>query len=252
MNTDSSKLYKLTKFGAKEIAYGEKSYSVFGAGLYSSAEDLASFGAKVLKMSKADEKYHQLLFTPTKNKNGKVVTDRDFQVGFGWRISSDLFGRTVYHHAGATPGARSILAIYPEHELSIAFLSNSSWISSIDKLASALASLYLDGAEAISIASTKYQITNKNQSIVATTECQMNKCFFKDDTTDYSLWLNTFNASSERVKRWPGFIYRVGKKQRLYMVNKVGIGVLENKRESFSLDTGKHQTYLIKLLDTKY
>jgi CubicO group peptidase (beta-lactamase class C family) len=132
LGASSSKLFKLNSHGVKEIPYGEKSYSVFGAGLYATASDLALFGAKVLEKSKLDESFQHLLFTPTKLSDGKFISSRGFKVGFGWRISKDSQGRMVYHHAGATPGARSVLAIFPEQEISIAFLSNSSWISSIE------------------------------------------------------------------------------------------------------------------------
>ncbi|TDF41972.1 class A beta-lactamase-related serine hydrolase [Alteromonadaceae bacterium M269] len=251
LNKSSTKLYELNQHGAKEIAYEEKSYSIFGTGFYASSSDLASFGAQVLKRVKADKKYHRLLFTPTETQDGNIVTDRRFQVGFGWRISEDSYGRTVYHHAGATPGARSILAIYPEHDLSIAFLSNSSWISSIDNLVFALASLYLDEAKAMEIDRTKYHISYQGQQLKGTTACQENQCFLTDNTTNYAHWLNTFNADSQPVNQWPTFLYSVGQDQRLLMVNKVGITAFDGKGNVFELKTGKFQSYSIQLLNTE-
>lgn len=250
LNQTSTKLYELSNSGANEIAYGEKSYSVFGAGLYASASDLVLLGAKVLDKAKEQMAYQQLLFTPSKTLDGNTVASRRFTVGFGWRIAEDSHGRTVYYHAGVTPGARSILAIYPEHELSIAFLSNSSWISSIDKLVFALAGLYIDEAKVEVIGLAKFQINNKDKQLTGTTTCQENQCYLTDSTTDYASWLNRFNASGALIKQWPVFTYSTQQGQRLLMVNKVGITSFEGKNSAFEVDTGKHQTYSIQLINT--
>jgi CubicO group peptidase (beta-lactamase class C family) len=247
----SSRLYELSKMGGSEIAFGEKSYSVFGAGLYASASDLAFFGGEVLKKAKTQKPYQQLLFTPTTTQDGNPVTSRNFDVGFGWRIAKDLHGRKVYHHAGATPGARSMLAIYPEHDLSIAFLSNSSWISSIDKLVFALAGLYIDSVKPKTLTSIEYHINNNGTSLTGTASCQENKCLLTDSMTDYSRWLNTFNVNKAAIKQWPVFFYSTEQGQRLLMVNKVGITEFDDKGTHFEVNTGKDQTYSIELINQK-
>ena len=246
LRNDSSRLYELSKSGAKQIEYGEKSYSVFGAGLLATSEDLASFGAEVLHKANNQQEFRELLFTPTQTLDGKPVEDRQFQVGFGWRIAEDIYGRQVYHHAGSTPGARSILALYPEHDLSIAFLSNSSWVASIDKLVFALASLHIDGAKNTVMDSSKYQITSSDKRLAGSPQCQANQCTLTDNTTNFAQWLNSFNPSSEPVKEWPVFIYDVGNAQRLLMVNKVGITAFEGLRHSFAGKVVKNQSYAIQ------
>ncbi|GEA09415.1 hypothetical protein KUL42_41760 [Alteromonas sp. KUL42] len=251
LRKESTRLYELNKSGAKHIEYGEKSYSIFGAGLLATSEDLASFGAKVLHRAKNNQAYRELLFTPTQTLGGKVVEDRQFQVGFGWRIDEDPYGRQVYHHAGSTPGARSILAIYPEHDLSIAFLSNSSWVASIEQLVFALASLYIDDANNTVMKSSKYQITSNNKQLAGTTQCQSNQCTLTDNTTDFAQWLNSFNSSRKPVEEWPVFIYDVGNAQRLLMVNKVGIAAFEGQRHSFAGKVGKDQSYAIQFHQAK-
>lgn len=251
LSPSSSKLYELNSDGAEPIAFGEKSYSVFGAGLFASASDLALFGAKVLEKSQNESPLEQLLFTPTKFLNGDLVSNDRFAVGFGWRISTDAQGRTVYHHAGATPGARSILAIFPEQEVSIAFLSNSSWISSIDKLAFALAGLYIDNATLDPKNNIKIEVKNKGQQVSSHTSCQVNMCYLTDNTTDYANWLNTFNTSNNPIKQWPLFTYSTKHGQRLLMVTKIGITSFEGKNNVFEIDAGKHQTYSIQLTETQ-
>ncbi|MEP1445738.1 MAG: serine hydrolase domain-containing protein [Paraglaciecola sp.] len=248
LQNSSSRLYELSKSGANEIPRGEKSYSVFGAGLYASAGDLAFFGAQVLNKARAQKPFQQLLFTPTATQDGHPVTSRNFKVGFGWRIATDPHGRKVYHHAGATPGARSILAIYPEQDLSIAFLSNSSWISSIDKLVFALAGLYIDEANIEVIGRTKYQISNNGKQLDGTTNCKENQCLLTDSITDYSHWLNAFNVGKAPIKQWPVFAYATQKGQRLLMVNKIGITEFEGKNNTFEANTGKDQIYSIQLI----
>jgi CubicO group peptidase (beta-lactamase class C family) len=250
LHDNSSKLYELSKSGANEIKHGEKSYSVFGAGLYATASDLALFGGQVLNKAKAEKSYQQLLFTPTIDQDGNPVTSRNFEVGFGWRIAKDSHERIVYHHAGATPGARSILAIFPEHDLSIAFLSNSSWVSSIDKLVFTLAGLYIDKAKVDVLTSIKYQINSKGKNLKGTTSCQENKCLLTDSVTDYSHWLNTFNVSNVATKQWPIFAYTTEQGQRLLMVNKVGINAFEGKDNIYKAQADKNQTYSIQIINT--
>ena len=45
-------------------------------------------------------------------------------LGLGWRVDRDARGRARWHHAGATPGGRCVLVIFPDEGLSVAFASN--------------------------------------------------------------------------------------------------------------------------------
>lgn len=249
LSPDSSKLYELGSNGAKEITYGEKSYSVFGAGLYATASDLAYFGAKVLEKSNSQPPLKKLLFSPTKKNDGSLIKNSRYSVGFGWRIAQDQFGRTVYHHAGATPGARSILALFPEHNLSIAFLSNSSWISGIDKLVFALASLYIDEAKVDEKTQIKLRISNKNDQIESFSNCTANQCYLTDSKSDFATWLNSFNTKSNTISKWPIFTYNTPLDQRLLMVTKIGITSFKGLQNRFEANTGKHQTYSIQITE---
>lgn len=243
----ASTLYELTPQGPRAIKRGEKSYSIFGAGMLATSDDLARFGYSVLNKAKGNSKLKNLLFTPTKTKDGTVVADRDFEVGFGWRIATDLYGRKVYHHAGATPGARSVLVIYPEYDLSIAFLSNSSWVSSIEQLAFAMASLYLDEAKALEFSAINYRVSQGDTTVSGNATCNRNQCSLADNKTEFTAWLNTFNRGIGSISNWPIITYRVRDTQRLLMINKIGITTFEKQNGVFETNIKQANGYRIQL-----
>lgn len=247
LHKNSSKLYELEPGGARELAFGEMSYSAFGAGLSASATDLAYFGAAVLQKARQQPALQQLLFSPATLQDGSIVSDSRYQVGFGWRIAKDEQQRTVYHHAGSTPGARAILAVYPQQDLSIAILSNSNWVVSMDKLAFALAGLYLDNAQPLPLANHSYRIANKHQTLSGAIACNSSYCQLSDNETDYAQWVNGFNAGKRTGIDWPVFAYSTTQGERLLLINNIGIATLNGAQAHYRLDTGKHQTYSVTL-----
>ena len=92
-----------------------------GAGLLMSAPDLACFGAAHLEgpQARVSARERTLLFTPLIE-----ASDNSPPLGLGWRVDHDAKGRLRWHHAGATPGGRASLVVYPELDLSIALASN--------------------------------------------------------------------------------------------------------------------------------
>lgn len=92
-----------------------------GAGLLMSAPDMARFGAAHCfgPHSRISEAERALLFTPRTDKS-----DSSPPLGLGWRVDRDDRHRLRWHHAGATPGGRAALVVYPALELSIALASN--------------------------------------------------------------------------------------------------------------------------------
>jgi CubicO group peptidase (beta-lactamase class C family) len=92
-----------------------------GAGYLMSMPDLARFGAALLDgpESRLSPAERELLFTPLTAKS-----DKSPPLGLGWRVDEDDSGRLRWHHAGATPGGRASLVIYPQQGLSIAIGSN--------------------------------------------------------------------------------------------------------------------------------
>ena len=244
----TSKLYAINGGTVDEKDYGEKSYSVFGAGLSATASDLAHFGYAVLTRSKSNQAYQQLLFTPTMTKTDKYAGNDKYQVGFGWRIGKDSLGRKVYHHAGATPGARSIIVIYPEQDLSITILSNSSWISGIDKMAFSLAGLYIDKASYKSLAhNMKYEVNYDSSKTTGKIRCASSICFLANEASGYSKWLNKFNSTGKFITDWPIFAYSSENGDRLLMVTKVGIKSLIANGNYYKVSVGKDKTYSVRL-----
>lgn len=248
LSPKAAKLYKLSGSQTTIEPFGEKSYSVFGAGLSATANDLAHFGYEVLSKAKNNNRYQRLLFTPTTTNSGRQVGNIKYQVGFGWRISKDLHDREVYHHAGATPGARSILMLYPQQELSISILSNASWISGIDKLAFALASLYIDKAvHKPIIDKEKYHASFDGHQASGQISCRHQTCYLASERTGYSKWLNKYNSTGELITDWPIFAYATNKGDRLLMVTKVGITSLTRMGNGYQANVGKNKRYNIKL-----
>ena len=96
-------------------------YCWAGAGFLMSAPGLARFGALHLDAPGGllNQAERELLFTPLTDK-----CDASPPLGLGWRVDEDVKGRLRWHHAGATPGGRAAVVVYPETGLSIALASN--------------------------------------------------------------------------------------------------------------------------------
>ncbi len=225
--SEASPLYEFTGGKIKLVRHGEKSYSVFGAGLIATAEDLAAFGDMTLQRAPTGSTLSNLLFTPSTDNEGRVVGSAKYNVGFGWRISHDHENRRVYHHAGATPGARSILALYPEEEVSIAILSNASWIASIDQLAFTLANLYLDNAKRLPLtADLNIQELFKGKEREGVLSCEAQRCELSVPKSDYTAWQSKYNRLVGDNLNWPIIHYGTNRGRRLLLVEKTGIRTL--------------------------
>jgi CubicO group peptidase (beta-lactamase class C family) len=103
------------------VLLSNPSFCWAGAGLLANMPDLARFGAALIEgpHTKIGAEEHALLFTPMTEK-----TNQSPPLGLGWRIDEDAKGRLRWHHAGATPGGRAGLIVYPGLGLSIALASN--------------------------------------------------------------------------------------------------------------------------------
>lgn len=245
----ASLLYAYSSGVLKREPFGEKSYSVFGAGLSATANDLAHFGHAVLDKSANNREYKKLMFTPTLTSDGNTASTTKYQVGFGWRIGKDTQGNQVYHHAGATPGARSILVLYPEQELSIAILANTSWVSSIDEMAYTLANLFLDQAKPIVIENVnQYTAHYNNKSITGDVKCSKLSCYIINETTPYSAWQNQFNNTKDYINDWPIFSYSTQSGTRILMVGKTGIRTLYAKNNQYQAAIFPDKNYYLKLI----
>lgn len=103
--------------GWANMPLSNPAYCWAGAGFLMTPSDTARFGAALLDApeSKFTPAERALLFTPMTE-----ATQTSPPLGLGWRIDKDAKGRLRWHHAGATPGGRCLLTIYPELGLSVA------------------------------------------------------------------------------------------------------------------------------------
>ncbi len=145
-NSALTKMYEVSGGGAYELSAHDYSYSWGGAGMRGTASDLAAFGSAVFNGELIARDTLEFVLTPTLTAAGETVGRYDYRVGFGWRIGADYAGRRIAHHAGVTPGARSVALIYPDDGASVAVLSNARWTSQIERTAYMIASLFLSGS----------------------------------------------------------------------------------------------------------
>jgi CubicO group peptidase (beta-lactamase class C family) len=103
------------------MPFSNPAYCWAGAGFTMTPADTARFGAAMLDGpgSRISAAERSLLFTPMTEK-----TPQSPPLGLGWRIDTDGNGRLRWHHAGATPGGRYSLVVYPELDLAIAMAGN--------------------------------------------------------------------------------------------------------------------------------
>ncbi len=96
-------------------------FSWAGAGFLMTPSDAARFGTALIESPDAriSAAERSLLFTPlTEAQAGSPA------LGLAWRLDCDDQGRRRWHHAGATPGGRFGLVVYPDLGLSIAIAGN--------------------------------------------------------------------------------------------------------------------------------
>ncbi|GAB4520451.1 MAG: hypothetical protein Tsb0010_04760 [Parvularculaceae bacterium] len=136
----ASRLYDLD---AGEIERMNQTYAIGGTGVLGSARDVARFGRAFISGEVVGGDIVQASLTPARFSDGSEVALARFSIGFGWRVGESWDGRFVAHHAGATPGARSVLVTYPEDDAAVSFLSNASWTSRIETVAELLAAPFL-------------------------------------------------------------------------------------------------------------
>lgn len=133
--------YEFASGGVKPAPAHDYSYSWGGAGLAASAPALAEWGSRVLQGRVVDAATRDWMWQPTRDATGQPVAERQYRLGFGWRLAQDAQGRPVVHHAGSTLGARSVLLLWPEGVdggTSVSLLSNAMWTSAIERSAELL------------------------------------------------------------------------------------------------------------------
>lgn len=97
------------------------SYKYPGGGYLSTSEDLILLGQHYLNHSFLSDSTYLELFTRTVTKNKDTLG-----IGLGWIVAKDPWERDIYFHNGGQTGARTVLMIYPNDNLTIAMMSNTS------------------------------------------------------------------------------------------------------------------------------
>ena len=205
-NPRRSNVFDVATDGAVTLKPHDQTYTPFGTGFVASAIDLAFFGDAVLHSSTISSDTRDLLFQPVVLTDGGKTGNHLYEVAFGWRVGSDSSGRTVYHHAGVTSGARSVLVLYPESNLSIAFLSNASWTAQIERTAFALANLVIERQRSVSsVGDFAFTGSFDGEDITGSIVCpgETGECLFSDNAGAFSEWLARYLPGDEAVGSWP-------------------------------------------------
>ncbi|WP_395375658.1 serine hydrolase domain-containing protein [Marinicella sp. W31] len=163
-----SRFYELSEDRIIEHASPIRSDFKFGGGgLLGTSEDLARFGAIHIKPGFfSSETLDENIFTQQ-----KLANNRSINVGLAWRFGVDQqFGR-VYHHSGALPGGRSILMVWPDHELVIALTSNTTNAPYYaEQFAQTMSHLFLTAISGVKLTSKNTDLLSKKLSFQGNTE----------------------------------------------------------------------------------
>ena len=100
--------------------YVDNSYKWAGGGFLSTTDDLVKFGYAHIHPGFLDSLTLRQLITSQLTASGDST-----HYGMGWRSGTNDFGRKWFGHSGGSVGGITMLAIYPEYEVVIAFLTNS-------------------------------------------------------------------------------------------------------------------------------
>ncbi|MAW80656.1 MAG: hypothetical protein CMI63_10495 [Parvularcula sp.] len=126
---EASRLYRQ---GGATLTPNDQRAVLGATGVLSTPGDLVRFADAYMRGDIISSELVAQSLTPAILNNGAPVDAGRFKVGFGWRIGENWETETVFHHAGLTPGARSILTVNASRKLSAALLSNASWTSRIE------------------------------------------------------------------------------------------------------------------------
>lgn len=92
----------------------------YGAGgLWSTAEDLARFGAAVLAGRIVSPSSAPQLFRSFETTNGKSV-----EYGMGWGLGRSIEGHRYAGHSGGGLGGRSAIVVFPDDNIAVAITAN--------------------------------------------------------------------------------------------------------------------------------
>lgn len=178
------------------------SYTWGGGGMAATAPDLATWGGRLLSGEVVTPETLAWMTTPARLNDGSEVEEGAYKVGFGWRIADDRDGRRLFHHAGVTVGARSLLLLYPDQATSVSVLSNAPWVSAIEQTGQMLAAPFTPAPGDAAfvdcpVATTAYDGTYDGKSLTGEARFALEDglCVGRlslDGATPLAKWLNDF------------------------------------------------------------
>jgi CubicO group peptidase (beta-lactamase class C family) len=249
-----SNIFAVDADGSRTLKPRDQSYSPFGTGFTASATDLAYFGDAVLHSSRIHEATRELLFNPVTLSDGGKTGRYDYSVAFGWRVGQDSTGRSVYHHAGVTEGARSVLILYPESGVSIAFLSNASWTAQIEKTGFALANFLLEEqSPVVSLGDHNFTGSFDGHPISGVLACDERAatCQLSDNSGALSQWLMRYSPKDDQVVSWPSLFAKGESGDVIKLVTSVGVvemrkAAASDNSETFQAEFGNGRMLVIR------
>lgn len=151
----------------------DMSYTWGGGGMAATPDALATFGGWMTQDRIVGAATFDAMLRPARLNDGSDAGERDFKVGFGWRISPDEDSRPTAHHAGSFTGARSILVLWREERVAVSLLSNATWVSAIERSARLLAAPFRPAPEglittACPVAATRFEGTFNGEAVSGT------------------------------------------------------------------------------------
>ncbi len=116
----------------------DPSFKWAGAGLFSTASDVATYGTALLQSKFLRPNTRDEIFRALKTSSGE-----DTGYGLGWYIAEDAKGRRMYHHGGGGLGISSYLCLYPQEDFVLAILSNLTGAPVNDEVATKIVEAFL-------------------------------------------------------------------------------------------------------------
>ncbi len=138
MGTPGKHWSKLYGTNGSELARRNITHKWAAGGMLSNAHDLARAGIKVLDPAYISAPTLARFMTVATFNDGSPVRNDRFDMGLGWRMSSNVQGRRYVHHSGTIDGGRAHISVYPGEAMAVALLSNTNTIAAMDHTADAL------------------------------------------------------------------------------------------------------------------
>lgn len=259
----ASKLYGFSRGKPVPVPAHDYSYALGAGGLAATPEAIALFGSRVMNGQIVSPATFKWMLQPTRLSNGSVATDRDYKVGFGWRVSRDLDGELMAHHTGVTDGARSALVLWPQRNISASVLSNALWVASIHETAAMLAApfgqpsrLQRTSTRACPLDAVGYEAQFRNAKFRGVAEFRDSSGICRGRITlgpgELRTWLNSFMQRDTDAIEIIG-VETGGGLGRAALVTPIGLHdmrALDGKAGSYRVELGGNRTFSIQFKDS--